>query len=233
MTASWAGAARGTTVARAARAGTAATRTEPTTTPRARSTRRPPSGPASSWPATCAARGSSSCSPSSRTSSWSSTATGCSATTRRSSPASPGSTAGGGRHRPAEGHRHGGERPAQLRHAPPRGVPQGDAGHGARGTLRPPGRHLRGRPGGPPRPRVRGARHRGGDRAVGRPDDPAPHADRDGDHRRGRLRRRAGDRGGRRGARPRERGLLGDHARGLREHPVAHDRRGARRRRSR
>ena len=52
--------------------------------------------------------------------------------------------------RPAEGRRHRGERPPQLRHAPPRGIPQGDADHGARGTERPPGRHVRGRARRPP-----------------------------------------------------------------------------------
>ena len=46
-------------------------------------------------------------------------------------------------HRPAEGRRHRREHPAQLRHAAPRGLPQGDAGHGARRALRPAGRHVR------------------------------------------------------------------------------------------
>ena len=55
----------------------------------------PPSGRASSRPATCAGRGPSSSSARWPTTSSRSTATGCSATTRRSSPASPGSTAGG------------------------------------------------------------------------------------------------------------------------------------------
>ena len=49
------------------------------------------------------------------------------------------------RHRPAEGRRHRGEHPAQLRDAPPRGLPQGDAGHGAGRALRPADRDLRGR----------------------------------------------------------------------------------------
>ena len=48
--------------------------------------------------------------------------------------------------RPAEGRRHRGERAPQLRHAAPRGLPQGDAGHGARGAVRPAGRDLRRRP---------------------------------------------------------------------------------------
>ena len=39
--------------------------------------------------------------------------------------------------RPAEGRRHRREHPAQLRHAPPRGLSQGDAGHGARRAVRP------------------------------------------------------------------------------------------------
>ena len=72
------------------------------------------------------------------------------------------------RDRPAEGRRHRREHPAQLRDAAPRGLPQGDAGHGARRAVRPAGRHVRRRPGRPPGPGVRGARHRGGDRPVGR-----------------------------------------------------------------
>ncbi len=69
---------------------------------------------------------------------------------------------------PAEGRRHRGERPAQLRHAPPGGLPQGDAGDGARGALGPAGRDVRRRARGAPWPRVRGAGHRRGDRPVGR-----------------------------------------------------------------
>ena len=76
--------------------------------------------------------------------------------------------AAGRGHRPAEGRRHGREHPAQLRDAPPGGLPQGDAGHGAGRAVRPAGRHVRGRPGRPPRPRIRGARHRRGDRPVRR-----------------------------------------------------------------
>ena len=49
----------------------------------------------------------------------------------------------GRRRRPAEGRRHRREHPAQLRHAPSRGLSQGDARHGARRAVRPAGRHLR------------------------------------------------------------------------------------------
>ena len=66
-------------------------------------------------------------------------------------------TQGGGR-RPAEGRRHRGERPAQLRHAPPRGLPQGDADHGARRAGRAAGRDVRRRARRAPGPGVRGAR---------------------------------------------------------------------------
>ena len=59
----------------------------------------------------------------------------------------------GRRHRPAEGRRHGREHPAQLRDAASRGLPQGHAGHGARRTPRPAGRHVRRRPGRPSRAR--------------------------------------------------------------------------------
>ena len=81
-------------------------------------------------------------------------------------------------------------------------------------------------PGAHPGPGVGGAGDRRGHRALGRPDDPPADPDRDRDHRRGRLRRRARDRRRRRRAGPRERGLLGDLARGLREHPVADHGRG-------
>ena len=81
-------------------------------------------------------------------------------------------------------------------------------------------------PGRPPGPRVRGARHRRGHRPLRRPDDPPAHADRDRHHRRGRLGRGARDRRRRRRARARERRLRRDQPRGLREHPVADDRRG-------
>ena len=70
---------------------------------------------------------------------------------------------------------------------PTRGLPQGDAGHGAGRAQRAAGRDVRRRPGRPPRPRVRGARHRGGDRPQHRPHDPPPHADRHRDHRGGRI----------------------------------------------
>ena len=55
-------------------------------------------------------------------------------------------------------------------------------------------------------------------------------ADHRHDHRRGRLRRRAGDRGRRRGADAAVRDVLGDLARGLRVDPVEERRQGARRR---
>ncbi len=64
------------------------------------------------------------------------------------------------RGRPAEGRRHGREHPAQLRDAASRGLPQGDARHGAGRALRPARRDLRRRAGRASRPRVRGARDR-------------------------------------------------------------------------
>ena len=133
----------------------------------------------------------------------------------------PARRSAGRRRRSAEGLRHRGEHPAQLRDAASGGLPQGDAGDGARGAFRAPGRHLRRRPRRPPGARVRGARHRRGDRPFDRADEPPAHADRHGHHRRGRLGRRARDRGRRRRHRPRERGLLGHLARGLRLDPVA------------
>ena len=135
------------------------------------------------------------------------------------------------RRRPAEGRRHRREHPPQLRDAPPRGLPQGDAGDGAGRAVRAAGRHLRRRPGRPPRPGVGGARHRRGDRPLDRADEPAPDADRDGHHRRGRLGRGAGDRRRRRRHRPRERRLFRDQPGGLRLDPVADRRRGPDRRR--
>ena len=61
----------------------------------------------------------------------------------------------GRRHRPAEGRRHRREHPAQLRDAASGGLPQGDAGDGARRALRPAGRHVRRRPRRPSRARSR------------------------------------------------------------------------------
>ena len=112
-----------------------------------------PCGPGSSWRATSAGRGRSSSSARWPTTSSSSTATGCSATTRRSSPGSPDRRPAGRRHRPAEGRRHRREHPPQLRHAAPRGLPQGDAGDGAGRALRPAGRDVRRRAGRPSRRR--------------------------------------------------------------------------------
>ena len=76
--------------------------------------------------------------------------------------------AGRGR-RPAEGRRDRREHPAQLRDAASRGLPQGDAGHGAR----PSGSGLPivtfvDVPGRASRARIRGARHRRGDRPLDR-----------------------------------------------------------------
>ena len=212
-----------------ARDGRDGRRRRPPSSPRR--TPRRPSGSGSSWPATCAARGPWSCSRSSRTSSSSCTAIACSATTRRSWPASPGSM---GRRVAVIGQQKGADTEENVRRnfgmPHPEGYRKAMRIDGARGALRPAGRDVRRRPRRPPRPRVRGARHRRGDRPVGRPDDPPPHADRDRDHRRGRLRRRARDRRRRRGAGPRERGLLRHLAGGLREHPVADHGRGGDRR---
>ena len=55
----------------------------------------------------------------------------------------PDRRAAGRRRRPAEGRRHRGEHPAQLRDAASRGLSQGDAGHGARRAARPADRDLR------------------------------------------------------------------------------------------
>ena len=127
----------------------------------------------------------------------------------------------GRRHRPAEGRRDRREHPAQLRDAPSRGLPQGDAAHGAGRALRPAGRHVHRRPGRPPRPGVGGARDRRRDRPLDRAHVPPADADRGGHHRRGRLGRRARDRRRRRRARPRERGLQRHQPGGLRLDPVA------------
>ena len=129
-------------------------------------------------------------------------------------------------HRPAEGRRHRREHPAQLRHAPPRGLSQGDARDAPGRALRAAGRHLRRRPRRASRSGVGGARHRRGHRPLDRPDDPPAHADRHGHHRRGRFRWRAGHRRRRRRHRPRERGLLGHQPGGLRVDPVAQPGRG-------
>lgn len=87
---------------------------------------------------------------------------------------------GGGGGAP-EGPGHQGEPPAQLRHAPPRGVPQGHAPHGPGGPFRLPLSHLRGHPRGLPR----GLRRRAGPGLGHRPehsaDEPPPGPRRDGD----------------------------------------------------
>ena len=122
---------------------------------------------------------------------------------------------------------HRGEHPPQLRHAAPRGLPQGDADHGAGGALRAADRDLRGRARRPPR--RRSPRSAGIAEAIARSVGLMT-----------RLRTPIvtvitgeGGSGGalahrrrRRGARPRERGLLGHQPGGLRAHPVAHVRRG-------
>ncbi len=130
--------------------------------------------------------------------------------------------------RPPEGARHQGEDPAQLRHAAAGGLPQGDAAHAPGGEVRHSGADLRRHAG-----RVSGHR-RGGARAGGghRPQ-PLRHgraqgADRLHRDRRGRLGRRARDRGGRSRHDAPVRHLFGDLARGLRLHPVAQRRHGAR-----
>lgn len=92
----------------------------------------------------------------------------------------PGGGEGGGGGAP-EGPGHQGEPPAQLRHAPPRGVPQGHAPHGPGGPFRLPLSHLRGHPRGLPR----GLRRRAGPGLGHRPehsaDEPPPGPRRDGD----------------------------------------------------
>ena len=126
--------------------------------PRSRSptTPRPPSGRASSSPATCAGRGRSSSSAPWPTSSSSSTATGCSATTRRSSPASPGSTAGGSW---SIGQQKGADTDENIRRnfgmPHPEGYRKAMRADGARRAVRAAGRHVRRRAGRPSRRRSR------------------------------------------------------------------------------
>ena len=188
------------------------------------------SGAASSWPATCAGRGRSSSSarwPTSFVELHGDRA--ASATTRRSSPASPGSTAGGSSF---VGQQKGADTDENIRRN--FGMPHPEGYRKAMRVM-----ELAERfglpvvtfvdvPGAYPGAGVRGARHRRGDRPLDRSDEPAADADRHRHHRRGRLGRGARDRRRRRRHRPRERGLLGDQPRGLRLDPVADRGRGAR-----
>ena len=161
-------------------------------------------------------------------------ATGCSATTRRSSPAWHGSPAGGV---VVVGQQKGADTDENIRRnfgmPHPEGYRKAMRVDGARGAPRPAGHHLRRCSRRASRPGVGGARHRRGDRPLDRPDEPPAHADRHRHHRRGRVRRRAGHRRRRRRHRPRERGLLGHQPGGLRVDPVAHPGRGGHARRPR
>ena len=136
--------------------------------------------------------------------------------------------------RPAEGRRHRGEHPAQLRDAPSRRATARRCGSWSwpSGSACPivtfvdvPGAH----PG--PESEERGIAEI--DRPLDRADEPPADADRRRDHGRGWLRRGARDRRRRRGRRPGERRLLRDQPGGLCLDPLADRRRGRHRRRSR
>ena len=122
--------------------------------------------------------------------------------------------------RPPARPRHQGESEAQLRDAASRGLPQGAAPDEARREVPRAGDHLHrhaGRVGGT---RRGGARPERGDRAQSVRDEPARDADHRHGHRRGRLGRRARARRRRSHEHAGERGLLGDHRRGLRGDPL-------------
>ena len=122
--------------------------------------------------------------------------------------------------RPAEGARHQGEDPPQLRHAAPGGLPQGAAPHEARREIRAAAVHVHRHARRLPRHRRRGARPVRGHRPQPLRNGRAARADHRHGDRRGRLRRRARHRGRRRHADAAVRHLLGDLAGGLRVDPV-------------
>ena len=107
----------------------------------------------------------------------------------------------------------------------PGGLPQGATADAPGRPDRRAGHHLPRHRRGISRAGRRGARPGGGDCQLDPAHDRAAGADRGRHRRRGRIRRGAGHRGGGRGPRPGERGLLGHLARGLRGHPVALGRR--------
>ena len=127
----------------------------------------------------------------------------------------------GGRGRAAAWGDDRGEHRAQLRHAVPRGIPQGDPALPDGGEVPPPTGHLGRYTGRVPGSRGRGARPGRGDRNVYRDDDRPPDPDRRDHHRRGRIGRRARARGGGRRARAAERDLLGHFTRGRGGDPLA------------
>src|SRR5436305_415242 len=112
-------------------------------------------------------------------------------------------------------------RAPQLRHAAPRGVPQGGPPLRAGGALRAPGDHPHRHAGRVPRHRRRGARAGGGDRRQPAHAGRAARAGGERGDRRGRKRRRARPRPRRSGAHAGARLVLGDLARGFRVDPLS------------
>ena len=122
--------------------------------------------------------------------------------------------------RPPEGPRHQRQDLPQLRHAAPRGLPQGAAPDEARREVRRAAAHVHRHARRVSRHRRRGARPVGSDRQEPLCDGGAARAGRGLGDRRGRLGRRARDRRGRRDAHDAVLDLFGDLARGLRRDPL-------------